>query len=52
MITYLDCYMAGLEFEDWPLEAQDNWREKMDLDAEERYYRDHQEEGDESECEQ
>lgn len=50
-ITYLDCQMAGLEFEDWPLEAQDNWYEKCQLDAEEKYYREHQydEEEDEEE---
>lgn len=50
-VTYLDCQMAGLEFEDWPLEAQDSWYEKCQLDAEEKYYRDHPE-GEEEEDEE
>ena len=44
MKTYLDYQIAGVEFEDWPVLVQDEYREGRMLNAEEKWYREHPEE--------
>ena len=41
MKSWREYEMEGLEFEDWPLDAKDQWHEHCELTRQERYYRDH-----------
>ena len=41
MVNWQDYDRAGWDFEDWPVEAQDQWREHMELAREEKWDREH-----------